>query len=137
MNLIDYVQSHTQQGQCTCGKCSPDANAPMFKEGDHTINMEFFKVGIVGAPAKDEYLKLMAEHKGEYGDCDPVDGKEHGYMELGGWIGDQGLAMRCMALGVHLGVFKLLTPSTVMPFLPPDLKMQMAESGMVCVMKAA
>jgi len=141
MNIHDYVAKHTQQGECICGKCLPipDAGTSKFymQQGRHTINMEFFKVAIVGEPNKDEYLKLMAEHKGHHCDCNPIDGGEHGYMELGGWIGDQGEAMCFMALGVHLGVFKLLTPNTVMPHLPDDLKKQMIGAGLVCVQKAA
>lgn len=118
MNIADYTLAHTSQA-------------------DEGINMEFFKVAVTGDPTKDEFLKLVAEHKGEYGDCDLLDGKEHSYLEVGGWIGDQGIAMQCMALGVHLGIFKLLTPSTVMPFLDEDTKRLMAGQGLVCVQKAA
>lgn len=118
MNIVDYTTAHTTQAA----------------EG---INMEFFKVAIVGDPTKDEYLRLIAEHGGEHCRCDLTDGKEHSYLEVGGWIGDQGLAMQCMALGVHLGVFKLLTPSTMLPFLDENTKQMLAGQGMVCVQRAA
>ena len=56
-------------------------------------------------------MELTQKHRGEFGDCDPMDGGEHNYMELGGWIGDQGIAMQYMGLGVLLGVFNLLSPA--------------------------
>ena len=100
----------------------------------HTADLIFFKVSKrEGADAK-EFKKLARAHAGEFRECDPFDGKEHGYQELGAWIGDQGMAMMFMGLGHLLGIFDLLTPRTI---LPPDLAeemaMQMAQSGMVTV----
>ena len=132
--ITDYVQKHTVQGECICGKCLPNPDAPKLGAGDHTINMELFNVAIVGEPTKEEFLKLTAAHPGDFGPCDVMDHKEHGFTERGCWIGDQGHALCYMALGVSLGVFKLLTPSTVMPFLDAATKQHMASSGMICVM---
>jgi hypothetical protein len=138
MDIIEYTQKHTIQGACQCGNCIDLSKNTVLPAGPHTIDMEIFKVAITGEPNKDEYLTLMAEHKGHHCDCNPVDGNEHGYIELGGWIGDQGLAMMFMALGVYLGVFKLMTPSTMLPpCIPDSLKKMMIERGMICVQKAA
>ena len=54
-------------------------------------------------------------------------------MELGGWIGDQGIAMQYMGLGVLLGVFNLLSPA--MLGLTPDDPMfkQMLGMGMLSI----
>ncbi len=135
MDLIEFVQYHTMRGECTCGKCVDVKNeAPMpALFGAHTVDMEFFKVAFLNAPAKDEFLRLMKDHKGVHNEVDCLDGKEHNYLELGGWIGDQGLAMQFMALGVHLGVFSLLGPSTVFSFLPKEMRQQLAGQGFVAI----
>ena len=136
MDLIQFVTYHTVRGECTCGKCIDVKNvAPtpvLF--GAHTVNMEFFKVAFLNAPAKDEFVRLTKEHmKIASFEVNPLDGQEHSYMELGGWIGDQGLAMLYMALGVHLGVFNLLTPSVVIPGISEEGANQMAAQGFVIV----
>ena len=56
-------------------------------------------------------------------------------MELGAWIGDQGLAMLYMALGTALGIFKLLTPKNVLGLDGPDA-IALAQSGLLTI-KAA
>ena len=68
---------------------------------------------------------------GEFCSVDVFDGQEHGYMELGGWIGDQGLAMMLMGLGAVLGLWRLTTPK--MLGLPNDLVMLMAGAGMITI----
>lgn len=124
MNLTDYVLAHTDRGECRCGKCIPDP------EG-HTADVYFFPVAIRNAPSLDEFKALTAAHRGEFTECDPFDGKEHSYIELGGWIGDQGLAMQYMGLGALLGAFTLLTPK-LLP-IPKELQDQMAGAGMVSI----
>jgi hypothetical protein len=77
---------------------------------------------------------LTREHRGEFGPCDPLDGREHSYLELGGWIGDQGRALQYMALGSLLGVFDLLTPRSVIgPTIDEQLAMKLAGAGYVTV----
>lgn len=85
----------------------------------------FFKVGVTGTPDPEELKRLLKEHKGEFCDCDPLDGKEHSYIELGGFIGDQGVALCLMGVGSLLGIWKLLTPRTV---LSADMDDEMARS---------
>lgn len=133
MTLADFVIRHTERGECKCGKCS-DVGTKPDPQRPHTVDMVFFKVAPVGEPSLSEFRDLTASHVGEFNTVNPFDGREHNYMELGGWIGDQGLAMQYMALGVSLGAFKLLTPHTLMGLSDGDpLAMQMAGSGFVAV----
>ena len=94
--------------------------------------MFFFKV--CNHNAKVEYLKpLIAAHKGEYGDVDLFDGKEHNYMEIGAWIGDQSTALMLMGMGKLLGMWELLTPN-MLGFSPDDsFGMFLARSGMIAI----
>lgn len=62
------------------------------------------------------------------------DGTENNFMKVGGWIGDQSLALRLMAMGSHLGLWQLMTPSNMLPNGTDDeLKKQMAGMGMVSI----
>ena len=126
MNLNEYILYHTEYGECQCGKCidKPDPA--------HAIDIFFFKIALRNAPIKEEYIKLIRTHKGIHCDCDPLDGQEHNYIELGGWIGDQGRALQFMGLGTLLGVFKLITPKTIKG-LPDELMGQMAGMGFITV----
>lgn len=121
VNLNDYLRINAIR----CGSDVADADVIFF--------------GVRKGPeATAEGLKAaMADHKGVFCDLDPLDGKEHGYMELGGWVGDQGFALSLIGLGAALGVWKLLTPKTVLGDLcPPDLVQQMAGMGMVSMQAA-
>ena len=134
MDLIEYVQKHTARGECKCGRCIDKGNKSD-PEG-HVADLMFFKISAKDEPTAEEFTKLAKAHQGEFEKVDPFDGEEHSYLQLGAWIGDQGLAMQFMGLGHLLGVFDLLTPRTM---LPPDVAdemgMQLAESGMVTVKK--
>lgn len=130
MNLIDYVREHTDRNACTCGKCfdsGPDKQLP-----GHTADVFFFDVCAKGNPDADTLKSLAKSHRGEFANVDPFDGKEHSYIELGGWIGDQGLAMQFMGLCVVLGMGKVMHPVNVLE-LERDhpLAKQLAGMGMV------
>lgn len=130
--LAEYVMSHVDRGACQCGKCfdapaNPEEKQPL----GHTADLVFFKVSAVNEPKADELRALIAQHKGDYEPVNPLDGKEHNYLELGGYMGDQGLALMLMGLGSLLGLWRLLTPKSL--GLPDDLAMQMAGSGMISV----
>ena len=136
MTLNEYIQTHTERGECKCGKCCDVGQKP--DPSGHTADMIFFKVAIVGNPTVEEFAKLTKGHHGEFCECNPLDGKEHNYLELGGWIGDQGRALQYMALGVLLGKFKLLTPRTMFGGLIDEkMVQQMAGAGMVAVQAPA
>jgi len=85
------------------------------------FDLVFFKVPFVPASGidKEEFMKIAKSVEGEHCNVDVFDGKEHGYMELGGWIGDQQQALIFMALGAHLGVFELRTPANMLPKMVP------------------
>ena len=126
MNLANYVWAHAVRGACTCGKCFDAPENPEEKQPiGHTVNLTFFKVASRGGN-RDEFLSLVQK---EYPDW--LDGKEHSYLQVGGDMGDQGIALMTIGLGHLLGVWKALTPDTLMSFLPEDLKQQMAGQGMV------
>ena len=130
-NLGEYVSAFTQRCECQCGRCCDGGARP---DPEHAVDLVFFKVAIVGEPALAEFESIARSHDGVFCECDPFDGKEHGYLELGGWLGDQGLALLFMGLGALLGRFTLLTPRTVMPGLPEDIVLRMAGAGLVTVL---
>ncbi len=126
MSLAEYVLAHTERGACTCGKCFDAPKNPKEKQPTgHTVNLTFFKVVAKGGD-KDEFLSLV---KQEYPTW--LDGKEHSYLQVGGDMGDQGIALMTIGLGALLDVWEALTPYTRMPFLSETHKKQMAGQGFV------
>ena len=132
--LSKYVYEHTERGECQCGQCADKGNKP--DPTGHTIDIVFFKVAKVGDPTIEEFQRLTEESAhGEFCDVNPFDGQEHNFMELGGWLGDQGLAMLYMALGVSLGAFELLSPA--MLGLDGPMAVQMAQAGLLSIQAKA
>ncbi len=138
MDLYNFVTENTVRGDCQCGKCidapgnalGPDRESQ--QPDGHTADLIFFKVSAVGEPDAEELRRLIKDHKGDYGEVDLFDGAEHGYMEIGAWIGDQGVAMMLMGLGSLLGLWRLLTPRTVLgALIDEDRVQQMAGMGMI------
>jgi hypothetical protein len=145
MKLVQYIQTYSQRGPCQCGQCvvlTPDGFAPasIIPEvpKDHTADLVFFKVHQRnGASAADLKVAILA-HAGEYEDVNLFDHQEHSYLEIGGFVGDQGLAMQLMGLGALLGLWKLLTPYTVLgKNLDPDRAMSLAQAGLVTILAKA
>lgn len=138
MRLAEYVLAHTVTGECTCGKCFDSKDIPdpakavaQASPPGHTVDMFFFKMTTRGEPDADTLKELIRQHKGEFCDIDILNGDEHGYIDVGGWIGDQQLALRLMGLGQLVGLWDILT-SHALP-VPDELKQQMAGMGMVCI----
>lgn len=125
--LIQFVRKHATRGACQCGRCAVSEGTGEKPTG-HTINLTFFEVGMIGDPDVETFKKLAEEA----GVMPPVGG-EVGYIQLGGDIGDQGTALLTMGLGHLLGAWTALSPDTVTPFLPPDLKQRMAGQGLVSI----
>lgn len=105
--LIEYVVEHTE------------AFDPSYDDHRDLIDVHFFKV-FVDDQFDPEHFKvcmaysLMGEGKGEFGDINEERAKGGpSYIEWGGWIGDQGLAMRMMACGQKAGLWKVITPATL------------------------
>lgn len=133
-DLIDYVHAHTSRGECGCGSCIDKGDKP--EPGwfsPHVIDMVFFRVAMVGEPSAAEFRLLTSAHRGEFLDTDLLDGRGHHFIEVGGWIGDQGLAMRYMALGAMLDVFTLVTPYTLWPDAKPETALDAAAGGLLIV----
>ena len=129
MDLIDYVTKHTERGPCQCRKCFDAVKDPESKQPEgHTADLTFFKVRKVNNPDPEEFRKLVEEELPHW-----LDGKEHSYLETGGDIGDQGLALMAMGLGGILGIWELLTPNSMVPFLDEGMKMEMAGTGYVTI----
>ena len=132
--LIKYIVEHTIRGACMCGECiDAPINPEKCQPKGHTADVHFFKVALVNNPSKDGLLNLIKNHKGEFNDIDLFDGGEHNYLEIGGFIGDQGLALTLMGMGELLGIWKLMTPNSLMPLLSDDVKSQMAGMGMISI----
>lgn len=132
MTLGEYVEKFTERGECQCRKCVDKGGKTRL--AGHTADLMFFEVAMKEGATAEEFTRLTKEHEGKYGPCDPFDGKEHGYLELGGWIGDQALALRFMGLGHLLRVFDLLTPRTMLSKeFADEMGMEMAGKGMVTV----
>jgi hypothetical protein len=94
MSLSEYVSTFAVRGACTCGRCIDAGDAPETRQPNgHTADVYFFKVAAADGANREALLAAIEEHKGEFCECNPMDGSEHNYMELGGWVGDQGLAL--------------------------------------------
>ena len=137
-SLIDYVLMHAVRGECQCGRCFDNSGTPQNNQPNgHTADLCFFKMAAANNPSKDELTVLIKSHRGNYNEVDLFDGKEHSYIEIGGWIGDQGLALMLMGLGEILGIWRLMTPKTIFKNFPEDMQMEMAGNGYVTVMATA
>lgn len=132
ITLHDYIAAHVERGACQCGKCFDAPENPQDKQPTgHTADLVFFKVCAIGEPKAEDLRALIEAHDGEFGPVNPLDGKEHNYLELGGYMGDQGAALMLMGLGSLLGLWNLLTPASL--GIDGDLAMQMAGMGMVSI----
>jgi hypothetical protein len=132
-DLIQFVSEHAIRGTCECGKCIDAPTESQQPEG-HTSDLVFFKVAAKGDPSPAILRQLVIDAKrGCFNDMDPFDGEEHSYIEVGGWVGDQGMALTLMGLGEILGLWNLMTPKKL-PGLPDVLIQQMAGAGMITIM---
>lgn len=129
--LHDFVRNHTKIRR-------PGQESPWVVGALDTIptaDMVFFEVRAEGDPDPKVFRQLITKNfKGDFGDLNPLDGQEHSYLEVGGWIGDQGVALQFMGLGVILGLWGLMTPK--MLDLPDDLVQQMVGMGYVSIIPA-
>ena len=102
--LIQYVVDHTERGECQCGRCldkGPDRAAP-----EHSVNVHFFWVSVKGDPKQEDLRRLLER---DYPDLGRLRGGPS-YIELGGVLGDQGVALCLIGLGKLVGLWKAVTP---------------------------
>lgn len=108
------------------------ARATTAEEG--SADLVFFKVAMIGNPDPTELRSLIRSHPGEYGDVDLFDGNEHSYLELGGWIGSQELALTLMGLGSLMKLWQLLTPKNMLgTHATPEVARTLAEKGLITI----
>ncbi len=133
--LPDYIEAFARRGACTCGRCIDAPDAPeKHQPNGHTADVYFFKVVAADGAKADDLQAAIQSHKGVFQDCDPLDGKEHSYIELGAWIGDQGAALTLMGLGTVLSLWELITPKCLHGLDKPLMDL-MAGQGLVTIRK--
>lgn len=102
---------------------------------DDGIDVFFFRVRLRRELIEEEIeelKQLITDYQGDFSDINPLDGKEHSYLQVGGWIGDQQLALRLMGLGALLDFWSVMQPN-LLP-LSPDMRKQMAGQGYISIM---
>lgn len=138
--LAKYVIDHCVRGVCTCGKCV-DAPAKKFQPDGHTVDVQFFKVILKNSRLtdvdkevmKNNFIKLIKNHKGIYDEIDLFDGNEHNFVEIGGWIGSQGVALELMGMGELLGLWKVATPNRLAPDFSAETRSMLAGAGYISI----
>ena len=138
IDLIKYIDKHAKRGACTCGRCMDAVEHPeQHQPAGHTANAIFFEVAEVDEPKVEDFKALVTgcAGKGLFEDLNLLDGKEHNYLEVGAWIGDQGYALMLMGLGALLGTWELITPLSLLPDMPvtDPLVRLMAGQGFVII----
>lgn len=103
-NLIEFIKTHTAADPCNCNECN---GKPADQKPEHTIFVGFFVMSLRNNPDPAVLEKLTKENiKGSFCDIDVFNGDPLNYIQLGGWIGDQGLAILFMGLGRLLGLWE-------------------------------
>jgi hypothetical protein len=106
-NLIEYIRTHSERGECQCGKCidKGEDRAPT----GHSVSVHFFWVQARNNPTAAELRALL---EAEYPRVERLR-EGPSYIEIGGAIGDQGLALQLIGLGELVGLWTVVTPATV------------------------
>lgn len=113
--LTDWIRENVIRGACRCGKCIDAGPEPETRQPEgHTADLIFFEVALKDGARAKELKEILRNHPGDFNVVDIFDGQEHNYMELGGWVGDQGMAMMLMGAGSLMGLWKLMTPRTIL-----------------------
>lgn len=121
-DLVEYTISHS------------DMIEQKQNQEENVADMIFFSVKLKNNADANKLEHLIKEIKrGVHCDVNIMDGSEHGYIEIGGWIGDQRLALMLMGIGSLLGLWKLLTPRTLIPQIDDEIAKKMAGCGYVSI----
>lgn len=132
MALVDYILKNVQRGPCQCGMCAGTGDN-ITRVAGHTVDMVFFVISVSPEAKKEELVELLSKHDTYY-PVNLLDGNEHSYIEVGGFVNDQGTALMLMGLGKNLGLWELLTPYTVLgKDLKPAIAKQMAGQGYITI----
>ena len=140
-DLAKYVIEHCVRGTCTCGKCV-DVPAKKSQPDGHTADVQFFKVALKNSQylkdtdkgkIKNDFIQLVKNHQGIYRDINILDGNEHNFIDIGRWIGDQGLALMLMGMGELLGIWKVDTPNKLAPDYSEETRNMLAGAGYISI----
>lgn len=139
-DLAKYIIDHCIRGACMCGKCS-DVHVEKSQPDGHTVDVQFFKVALKTPILTDadkevmqkNFIQLVKDHKGIYNETDLFDGNEHNFVEIGGWIGNQGIALELMGMGELLGIWKVITPDRLAPDFSEETRSMLAEAGYISI----
>lgn len=139
-DLAKYVIKHCIRGDCIYGECT-DIHAEKFQPDGYTIDIQFFKVALRNSDLtgtdkeiiKNDFLRLIKGHKGVYRDIDILDGEEHSFIDIGAWIGDQGIALTLMGMGELLGIWNVITPNRLVPDYSKETRDMLAGAGYILI----
>lgn len=139
-DLAKYVIEHCIRGDCTCRKCD-DMSVKKFQPDGHVADVQFFKVVLKNPDLtdtdkeiiKNNFILFIKNHKGIYRDIDIFDGDEHGFIDIGAWIGDQGIALTLMGMGELLGMWHVITPNRLVPDYSEETRDMLAEAGYILI----
>jgi hypothetical protein len=138
-NLAKFVVEQCIRGDCICRECI-DASEK-FQPNGHSVDVHFFKVVMRKSELtsadkeiiKNNFIILIKNHKGIYKDIDIFNGGEYDFIEIGAWIGDQGIALTFMAMGELLGIWNVITPDRVASDLSEETKDMLAKAGFISI----
>ncbi len=139
-DLAKYVIEHCVRGDCIYGECA-DTSAKKFQPDGHTVDVQFFKVVLKNSGLNDtdkeiiknDFERLIKNHKGIYRDIDIFDGNEYNFIDIGAWIGNQGVALTFMDMGELLGMWSVVTPNSVASNFSEETKSMLADAGYVSI----
>jgi hypothetical protein len=82
-----------------------------------------------------QFRRVLASWHGMFGTppLNLLDGKVHNITEIAVWLGDEELALRLMALGTHLDVWRLITPRDVLKTDDISVLIALAKIGMLAI----
>ena len=124
--LVDFVTRYTKM-------VSPEDEAPT----DRCADVVFFKVLLQWQPDPEILRRLILENpNGAFCEMNLLEGSEYSYIQVGGWIGDQGLALRLIGMGKLLGLWDLMTPKMILGPESNDLIQQMAGLGYISIINS-
>lgn len=100
---------------------------------DGYTDVAFMSVKAKPEATAEEYKQLLDDVLPPLG-LNLFDHNEHSYIEIGGVVGDQGLALRLMGMGTELKLWELLTPKTMLKIdNNSEVAQKMAGMGMLSI----
>lgn len=149
VELAEYIVEYCIKGswECTCGKCidiDSDDNVQNSgrKYGTKTADVQLFKVTfrnlcdiskIEKDIIKENFIQLIKCHEGVNKDIDILDGREHGFIEIGKWIGDRNMALMLMGMGELLDMWEVITPNRVASEFSEETRKMLVDAGCILI----